>query len=510
LKADDPRPQRVPQFPSGSLRRAARGRADQSDAATIISDNVDEEFGAQYGVAGNAFKPAFLYVERGPGAGQLLEIGQGSIVLGRASISDLRLQHPSISRRHAYIKRVGEQFFAKDLGSQNGTFVNKARIDREVEIRPGDSVAVGNALIRLRGPLRSGEQLGTASAEAVRPVFPDTEVISSGTGLNPGYSRAVRVAIGAGLVAVILAAALAVTLYKMAGNTRAVEAKRNLNQKLVPSAVGGVDSEPASGDGRVARTSDDAKNTGDVIIEAEAAVVKLTGQAPSSVNPEPPRGNRDQAAALRPEVSTSAGSATSLRGAKASTSASSDSPRKSLMARATTAAEPDGDSGRRLGILAAYEKGDAERSLDAAKKAGDRELAGRLAKFIEAYDAANEAMVANNGSKAIGRFQEALQIDQQLSSGWGKFGEEIRRNLANLYVLVGLQFVSTGDEDKARQAFQAALKHDQKNQRAKTQLAKLSGDSAAAAPSNAAEGDQASSVVSPKSGKAAIDDAFGD
>jgi pSer/pThr/pTyr-binding forkhead associated (FHA) protein len=96
--------------------------------------------------------PAFLYVERGPGAGQLIPLKQGGLVLGRASTSDLRLQHPSISRRHAQLTRQGDRLSLKDLGSQNGTYVNRDRLASEVELHPGDEIALGNALLRLRGP----------------------------------------------------------------------------------------------------------------------------------------------------------------------------------------------------------------------------------------------------------------------------------------------------------------------------------------------------------------------
>ena len=114
-------------------------RAEEAIPTSIFdTEKHDREMQAQYGAGQNAYKPAFLYVERGPGQGQLLEVKQGTLVIGRASVSELRLQHPSISRRHTQIRRVGEQFFVKDLGSQNGTFVNKTRIAAETEARPGD------------------------------------------------------------------------------------------------------------------------------------------------------------------------------------------------------------------------------------------------------------------------------------------------------------------------------------------------------------------------------------
>ncbi|WP_246357943.1 FHA domain-containing protein, partial [Pyxidicoccus fallax] len=147
LRADDPRPQRVPQYPAGSRRSRRQGKEPDSHDRELASRF---DWGHEYSDPGYA--PAFLYVERGPGVGQLVPVKQGPMVMGRSSSSDLRLQHPSISRRHAQLTRRGDRFFLKDLSSQNGTFVNRTRVPSEVEVMPGDEISMGNAMLRLRGP----------------------------------------------------------------------------------------------------------------------------------------------------------------------------------------------------------------------------------------------------------------------------------------------------------------------------------------------------------------------
>ncbi|MFP2930293.1 FHA domain-containing protein, partial [Pyxidicoccus sp. 3LG] len=147
LRADDPRPQRVPQFPAGS-RRSKRQGGERGSHDRELSPRFDWEH--EYSDPG--FAPAFLYVERGPGTGQLVPVKQGPLVMGRSSSADLRLQHPSISRRHAQLVRRGDRFLLKDLSSQNGTFLNKHRVTSEVEVMTGDEISMGNALLRLRGP----------------------------------------------------------------------------------------------------------------------------------------------------------------------------------------------------------------------------------------------------------------------------------------------------------------------------------------------------------------------
>lgn len=507
LRADDPRPQRVPQYPSAGTGARPRPRRAEEHIPTSVFDTeaADEEMQAQYGVPEAEQKPAFLYVERGPGAGQLLEVKQGVVVVGRASVSDLRLQHPSISRRHAQVKRQGEQFFVKDLGSQNGTFVNKQRIATEVEVKPGDSIAMGNALLRLRGPLEKGEKL-----EKVTPVGPkgakariETAVVARHTGSHR-TSNALKIAVFAGAVGFGLAAVLAVALVKtMSSKSEGAQehpAKKagaatspDERSRLIDEAIKKKMAEQAA-EAKAAREAPPAEEPAvEAEVEAEAPVVKVK-PAPQ----EPPK------VAVAPVV----------RPAPVVAKASKPRPAPKAAPREEDdedAAEP---APKRAQILAAYEKGNAEASLTAARAAGDKELADKLSRFLQAYDAANDAMMANNGTAAIMNFQKALQLDEQLSSGWGKYGAEIRRQLSNLYVLVGLKFVSDGQADKGKQAFQAALKHDPNNQRAKAQLDKLG-----AAPKNPddAFGDESEEApptprraVKPKPSASAIDDAFGD
>lgn len=172
LRADDPARQHVPQFPTTSrravqvLRDAEVGGApdgdDEEESTSALPKKAQTPFDAPLparfagdeleGLAEPGFTAAGLYVERGPGVGQLAPVRQGTLLIGRASSADLRLQHPSISRRHSLLTRRGERFFLKDLGSQNGSYVNQVRIDREVELFPGDELILGTSQLRLRGP----------------------------------------------------------------------------------------------------------------------------------------------------------------------------------------------------------------------------------------------------------------------------------------------------------------------------------------------------------------------
>ncbi|HZC29400.1 MAG TPA: DUF1707 and FHA domain-containing protein [Gaiellaceae bacterium] len=73
----------------------------------------------------------------------------GTVVLGRARDCDCILGDPTVSRRHALLRRHGGRWSLSDLGSLNGTWVNGRRAVGEVEVRPGDEVSFGDATFRL-------------------------------------------------------------------------------------------------------------------------------------------------------------------------------------------------------------------------------------------------------------------------------------------------------------------------------------------------------------------------
>ena len=75
------------------------------------------------------------------------------LVLGRGSESDLRINDPGVSRRHAELRvsggRGAPSVTVADLGSTNGTLVNGKRIT-EVEVHDGSVVRIGNTDVTVR------------------------------------------------------------------------------------------------------------------------------------------------------------------------------------------------------------------------------------------------------------------------------------------------------------------------------------------------------------------------
>ncbi|RJK93136.1 FHA domain-containing protein [Vallicoccus soli] len=85
---------------------------------------------------------ALLVVRRGPNSGSRFLLGEDVTTAGRHPESDIFLDDVTVSRRHAEFTRSGGSFAVRDVGSLNGTYVNRQRID-EVVLAGGDEVQIG-------------------------------------------------------------------------------------------------------------------------------------------------------------------------------------------------------------------------------------------------------------------------------------------------------------------------------------------------------------------------------
>src|ERR1700728_3898727 len=94
------------------------------------------------GVEGLPVGSALLVVKRGPNAGSRFLLDQPTTSAGRHPDSDIFLDDVTVSRRHAEFYRHGDRFTVRDVGSLNGTYVNRERIE-EAELFGGDEVQIG-------------------------------------------------------------------------------------------------------------------------------------------------------------------------------------------------------------------------------------------------------------------------------------------------------------------------------------------------------------------------------
>lgn len=85
---------------------------------------------------------ALLVVKRGPSAGSRFLLEAATTTAGRHPESDIFLDDVTVSRRHAEFRREGGAFQVRDVGSLNGTYLNRERID-EADLSGADEVQIG-------------------------------------------------------------------------------------------------------------------------------------------------------------------------------------------------------------------------------------------------------------------------------------------------------------------------------------------------------------------------------
>ena len=85
---------------------------------------------------------ALLVVRRGPNSGSRFLLDSDVTTAGRHPSSDIFLDDVSVSRRLAEFARGDDGFTVRDVGSLNGTYVNRERID-EAALSGGDEVQIG-------------------------------------------------------------------------------------------------------------------------------------------------------------------------------------------------------------------------------------------------------------------------------------------------------------------------------------------------------------------------------
>jgi pSer/pThr/pTyr-binding forkhead associated (FHA) protein len=101
---------------------------------------------------------AVLVVQRGMGAGTSYLLVGDLVTAGREPDSDLFLDDVTVSRRHAELRRMASGWLLRDVGSLNGTYVNRRRIE-ETPLSPGDEVQIG----KYRFAYLVGEDTGSGS-----------------------------------------------------------------------------------------------------------------------------------------------------------------------------------------------------------------------------------------------------------------------------------------------------------------------------------------------------------
>ncbi len=86
---------------------------------------------------------ALLIVQYGPNAGARFLLDAPRTSAGRSPQADIFLDDVTVSRKHAEFVGEAGQYSVRDVGSLNGTYLNRVRIDETVPLRDGDEVQIG-------------------------------------------------------------------------------------------------------------------------------------------------------------------------------------------------------------------------------------------------------------------------------------------------------------------------------------------------------------------------------
>jgi ribosomal protein L40E len=115
---------------------------EESGEATmaLTPDQLDENGGdvAAAGISG----PALVVRSGGGRAGETFHLDREQTTVGRSPDCDIFLDDVTVSRKHAVVKRAEGKLTIEDLGSLNGTFLNRRRIESG-DLADGDELQIG-------------------------------------------------------------------------------------------------------------------------------------------------------------------------------------------------------------------------------------------------------------------------------------------------------------------------------------------------------------------------------
>lgn len=96
---------------------------------------------------------AELIVLTGKLKGKRILLSEGEVFLGRNETCQIRIASSLISHQHCALHIGPEGIRVRDLGSENGTYVNDLAVTESVILRPGDILRVGAILFQVPDPL---------------------------------------------------------------------------------------------------------------------------------------------------------------------------------------------------------------------------------------------------------------------------------------------------------------------------------------------------------------------
>jgi hypothetical protein len=116
----------------------------ESSDATTAQYQLDDESGELKPVDAERLSDGGVLVIRAGGgrAGETFELSGDRIAIGRSPDADVFLDDVTVSRNHALLVRRRDGLYLDDLGSLNGSYVNRHRIESH-KLQAGDELQIG-------------------------------------------------------------------------------------------------------------------------------------------------------------------------------------------------------------------------------------------------------------------------------------------------------------------------------------------------------------------------------
>jgi pSer/pThr/pTyr-binding forkhead associated (FHA) protein len=156
-------------------------------------------------------EPSRLTIKTGPNPGKAFELTKDVTSIGRESNNDIIIQDSEISRNHARISRKGGAYVVEDLGSTNGTFVNKQRLTAPRGVVSGDDIGLGtNVVVTFQGAgatatvVASSAYQQSGTARSASPPQPAPVYVTQNAPATPSGGGPGKWVVGCVIAAVIL------------------------------------------------------------------------------------------------------------------------------------------------------------------------------------------------------------------------------------------------------------------------------------------------------------------
>jgi len=119
--------------------------AEEIEKTTVLVDSV--RLARSLEVKAGRKKRNYLEIIKGVDEGKTYYLDQDEVLVGRHEECSIGINDLELSRRHFKLYAEDRRWFVQDLGSTNGTYVNKLRVDKYM-VNPGDKIKAGQTLLR--------------------------------------------------------------------------------------------------------------------------------------------------------------------------------------------------------------------------------------------------------------------------------------------------------------------------------------------------------------------------